>query len=182
MSNLMTIARPYAKAIFEHALATKQLEAWSVLLKNLAEGMLTKEAHQFVSNSATTKEQQTALMLSLCTQIKGSEEQKAVERLLSLLAENKRLLLLPTIYVQYDVLRSLQEKTITVTVNSFAKLTHTDEQQLMLSLSKRLGRNVTLDIRIDESLLGGAVIQAGDLVIDGSVRGKLNKLGTNLAA
>ena len=89
---------------------------------------------------------------------------------------------MPDIYAQYESLRAEQEKTLTANVSSFAALTTTEQQDLINSLSQRLQRKVTLEVNIDKSLLGGAVIHAGDLVIDGSVRGKLTKLATNLAA
>ena len=105
-----------------------------------------------------------------------------VNHLVGLLADNKRLQALPDIYLQYEALRAEQEKTLTAKVSSFAVLTSAQQQHLISSLSQRLQRQVTLDVSIDTSLLGGAVIRAGDLVIDGSVRGKLNKLSSNLAA
>ena len=91
-------------------------------------------------------------------------------------------MLLPDICIEFEKLRAEQEKTVTVTVKSFAPLTPEQELQLVKSLSQRLQRHVMLDTSIDASLLGGAVIRAGDLVIDGSLRGKLIKLGTDLAA
>lgn len=181
MSDHTTIARPYAKAIFNHALAAKLLAAWSTTLHNVAEAVLQPDAESFISNPATTAESQAQLLLTVCA-INPASEKKMVENLVGLLAENKRLLVLPDIYAQFEALRAEQEKTLTANVSSFAELTSTEQKNLIESLSQRLQRQVTLEITIDKSLLGGAVIRAGDLVIDGSVRGKLNKLGTSLAA
>lgn len=179
MSDMTTIARPYAKAIFEHALASKQLAGWSILLHDLSQAVLHPDARRFVENPVTTSEQQSQLFCSVFAKQGNTRE---IENLIALLAQNKRLSLLPDISAQFEVLRAEQEKTLTVTVNSFSTLTQAQQQELTGSLSQRLQRRITLDVNIDKSLLGGAVIRAGDLVIDGSVRGKLNKLGTDLAA
>jgi F-type H+-transporting ATPase subunit delta len=182
MSDATTIARPYAKAIFKHALAAKLLTAWAIILHDLAQTVLDPDTKHFICNPATTAELQAELLLVVCTKTKRVSDMKTVGNLVNILAENGRLLVLPDIYAQYEALRAEQEKTLTAKVISFAALTSSQEQDLISSLSKRLQRQVTLDVSIDKSLLGGAVICAGDLVIDGSVRGKLNKLKSNLAA
>jgi F-type H+-transporting ATPase subunit delta len=183
MSDATTIARPYAKAIFKHALDAKLLSEWSTVLYALAQTVLDPDTNNFICNPATTPELQTQLLLAVCSKkSKAGEMLKTVENVIGLLAANKRLLVLPDIFAQYEVLRAEQEKTLTANVSSFAALSSAQQQELINSLSQRLQRKVTLEMSIDESLLGGAVIRAGDLVIDGSVRGKLNKLGTSLAA
>ena len=183
MSDATTIARPYAKAIFKHALEAKCLSEWSATLHALAQAVLQPDTTNFICNPATTPELQTQLLLAIFSKKSNSSEMmKTLENVVGLLAENKRLLVLPDICVQYDVLRAEQEKTLTANVASFVALSDAQQQELIDSLSQRLQRKVTLEMSIDKSLLGGAIIRAGDLVIDGSVRGKLNKLGTSLAA
>ncbi|KTD34471.1 ATP synthase F1 subunit delta [Legionella moravica] len=180
MSDSTTIARPYAKAIFEHALAEKKLAEWSEYLMILAQAVLTPQASQFIANPSSTDAQQVELLLTVCN---GKvKDDKSLNNLIALLAANKRLMLLPEIKALYEVHRAEQEKTLGVDVISFSEVSPAQQQQLIESLSNRLQRKVSLRISIDPSLLGGAVIRAGDLVIDGSVRGKLNKLGTGLAA
>ncbi|MCL9683102.1 F0F1 ATP synthase subunit delta [Legionella maioricensis] len=180
MSDSTTIARPYAKAIFEHALAENKLAEWSEYLLILAHAILDPIAFEFITNPASKVEQQIDLLQSIC----GSKvkETKSLHNLIALLATNKRLMLLPEINALYEAHRAEQEKTLDVVVVSYSTLTSAQQQQMIDSLSKRIKRKVSLKISIDPSLLGGAVIRAGDLVIDGSVRGKLNKLGTGLAA
>lgn len=182
MSDATTIARPYAKAIFKHALAANLLSAWAITLYDLAQIVLDPDTNHFICNPATTAAQQVQLLLAVCSKTNRGNDIKIVENFVGLLAENRRLLVLPDIYIQYEALRSEQEKTLTANVSSFAALTSEQQQHLINSLSQRLQRKVTLEMNIDKSLLGGAIIRAGDLVIDGSVRGKLNKLKTNLAA
>ncbi|KTD00508.1 F0F1 ATP synthase subunit delta [Fluoribacter gormanii] len=180
MSDSTTIARPYAKAIFEYALGERKLAEWSAHLKNLAQAVLMPEAEKFIANPATTVAQHIEL-LHAATDAK-SNENKALSNLITLLATNKRLILLPEICALYEAHRAEQEKTLCVDVSSFSDLSNAQQQRLIESLSQRLQREVSLKISIDPSLLGGAIIRAGDLVIDGSVRGKLNKLSTELAA
>lgn len=180
MSDSTTIARPYAKAIFEYALEENKLAEWSAHLKNLAQAVLIPEAEKFITNPVTTVAQHIELLESAIGA--KSKDNNQINNLIALLATNKRLTLLPEIYALYEAHRAEQEKTLSVDVNSYSDLSSAQQQRLIESLSQRLQRKVSLKITIDPSLLGGAVIRAGDLVIDGSVRGKLNKLRNELAA
>lgn len=180
MSNSTTIARPYAKAIFEHALAEKKLNEWSEYLSSLAYAILDQQVSDFISNPESTAAQQLELLFAVC----GAQAQKndQLNNMIHLLADNKRLMLLPEIKSLYEVHKAEQEKTLEVEVVSFSELTAAQQQELIETLSKRLQRKVSLNISVDPTVLGGAVIRAGDLVIDGTVRGKLNKLSNDLAA
>lgn len=180
MSDSTTIARPYAKAIFEYALGENKLAEWSAHLRNLVLAVLTPEAGKFVTNPATTVEQHIEL-LQTAVGIKSNDD-KPINNVIALLATNKRIMLLPEIFALYEAHRADQEKTLDVNVCSYSELSSAQQQRLIESLSQRLKRKVSLKISIDPSLLGGAIIRAGDLVIDGSVRGKLNKLSSDLAA
>jgi F-type H+-transporting ATPase subunit delta len=180
MSDSTTIARPYAKAIFEHALAEKKLAEWSEYLLILSQVVINREAFEFITNPASTLDQQIELLQAVCRS--KAKEDKSLNNLITLLAINKRLMLLPQIKVLYEDHRAEQEKTLDVDVITFSPMSLVQQKQMVESLSLRLQRKVLLKISIDPSLLGGAVIRAGDLVIDGSVRGKLNKLRTGLAA
>ncbi len=180
MSDNVTMARPYAKAIFEHALAARELKRWSEILYELAFVVLDENALQFISNPATTMDQKAALLLAPFA--KSTHKKTEIENLVRLLAQNKRFMLLPNIHTLFEALRADEEKQLVVDVFSFADLSTEQQQQLINSLSRRLQRQVTLNVSVDKSLLGGAIIQAGDLVIDGSVRGRLSKLSTDMAA
>lgn len=180
MSESTTIARPYAKAIFEQALAEHKLAQWSAYLLILAQAVLNPQALEFINNPASTDAQKIELLEAVCDT--KSKNHKSLDNLIALLAANKRLMLLPEIKGLYDAHRAEQEKTLGVDVISFSSVSDAQQKQLIESLSQRLQRKVSLKISIDPSLLGGAIIRAGDLVIDGSVRGKLNKLSTGLAA
>lgn len=182
MSDITTIARPYAKAIFELALSANQLAEWSQILIELALAVSLPDTVQFINNPVATSDEKIKLLLVVVPRLKKAVDTQFIENLVSLLAENGRLLLIPGIAIQYEQLRAEQEKTMTVNVHSFTPLSDVQQQRLVEALTQRLKRQVALEISIDESLLGGALIQAGDLVIDGSVRGQLLKLASSLAA
>lgn len=181
MSDTITIARPYAKAIFEHALDKGKLKLWSELLFDLAQIILNDQARAFITNPAATDEQHIALLSDTLAKAAGSESD-TLTSFVKILAHNDRLLVLPDIYTLFEVLRAEQEKTLVAEVYSYSAMNAEQQQRLSNTLSQRLQRQVTIKLTIDQSLLGGAIIRAGDLVIDGSVRGKLNKLGADLAA
>lgn len=180
MSDSVTIARPYAKAIFEHALADHKLDDWSSYLLNLAHAVTSPKAARFLTNPAVTVDQQVDLLHAVASG--KAKEDKGLNNLIALLANNKRLSLLPEIKALYEQQKSEHEKTLVVDVYSYEKISAEQQKKLVEALSNKLKRHISLKISIDPALLGGALIQAGDLVIDGSVRGKLNKLMSELAA
>ncbi len=182
MSDYSTVARPYAKAIFEFALEHKKVAKWSEILNCLAQIVSDPLAINFIRNPSSTPDQHSELLLSVAEELQKPKEQEFVKNLLHLLALNKRLLVLPSISSQYDALRAEHEKTLTVDVISFTPLTHDQEDRLIMRLSHRLQRSVTLNVSIDKSLRGGAIIRAGHLVFDASVETQIKKLGANLAA
>lgn len=120
MPDTTTIARPYAKAIFEYALAVNKLSQWSEILQTLAVSVMNQEATQFITNPAATEAQQKELLMAPFVNA-GNSELKAIENLISLLATNKRLMLLPDIKVLFEALRAEQEKTLVVKVRSFSE-------------------------------------------------------------
>lgn len=179
MPDSVTIARPYARAIFEHALENKSLKRWSDYLRQLSVIVMDKNCAHFIANPSTTAGQQIDLMLSL---INIDQEKDSLTNSLILLTENKRTQIIPEIFKLFEELKAEQEKELEVSVISFSPLSEEQKKQLTQALTERLQRQIILKMAIDESLLGGAIIHAGDLVIDGSVRGKLNSLRSKLAA
>jgi F-type H+-transporting ATPase subunit delta len=178
MSDDATIARPYAKAIFEHALHENTLSDWATYLKQLAALILIRDVKQFIANPVTTRAQHLELLQTIIKP--KSDDVNALSSFLSLLAENNRLMFLPEVCRLYESYKTDQEKTLEVDILSFAEISKAQQEQLVTSLAARLQRRVSLNIHIEPQLLGGAVILAGNLVIDGSVRGKLNKLASGL--
>lgn len=181
MPNFVTIARPYAKAIFEYALSNKQLSQWSDLLAYLSGLVSSEKVAQFITNPDSKPDQQAEFLLA-DTETLAGDAGNALNNFVKILADKKRLLALPEIKAIYEALRAEEEKSIQVEVISFSPLSDAQEARLAEKLRKRLNRQVSLSVTLDPLLLGGAVIKAGDLVIDGSVSGQLNKLRANLAA
>lgn len=181
MSNQTSIARPYAKALFQHALSTETLLSWSLCIQFMGNLMNCDELRALIKNPTISAAQQADVIFSLM-QKASFELPSTLPHFIALLADNKRLFILPGIAMQYEALRALQERTMAVTVSTFAPLTADQIQRLTQALSARFHRLVTLEQVVDQSLLGGAVIRANNLVIDGSVKGQLMKLGATLAA
>jgi F-type H+-transporting ATPase subunit delta len=176
MAELTTLARPYAKAAFEYALEAKQLPQWSEML-GLASQVVADESMQALLTSPhLTKNEQQETMLKIC---QDKLDDKATN-FIKLLAQNGRLTALPEIEILFNFLRSEFEKTIEAEVTSANEMSDQQIAQLKEKLAAKLGRQVDISVNVDADLLGGLIIQAEDLVIDGSVRGKLAKLSDTL--
>lgn len=178
LSDTTTIARPYAKAVFEAAVASSKLAKWSEMLQLMATVALDKKTVDFLTSPQINTDEQVEFMLAVCGKLLDEQGQNLIRTL----AHNKRLLALSDICALFELSRADYEKTLEVNVTSFSALSAAQQKSLIESLSQRFDRKVSLNVEIDGSLLGGAIIRAGDMVIDGSVRGKLNKLHTELAA
>ncbi len=172
MAELSTLARPYARAAFEYAHGKGELTGWSGALTTAAAVSRDTRVATMLASPAHTAEQQAAAMVELCGDALAAEHQNFIK----VLATNKRLPLLPEICELFEQLKAEQERSVDVTVVSAYEMEDAAEQNLAQVLSKKLEREVKVETQVDASLLGGVVIRAGDLVIDGSVRGRLNKL------
>lgn len=177
MAEWSTLARPYAKAAFDYALEQRAVEAdalaqWSQQLSLAAAVASSDKMTQVIESPAITAAQQAQTLIQLC----GDELSEKVRNFLRVLADNKRLLLLPEIYAQFEQLKANQEKSVHVDVTSAFALGGDLADRLAQALRAKLQREVTIDTAVDKSLLGGVVVRAGDVVIDGSVRGRLAKL------
>lgn len=172
MAELTTLARPYAKAAFGFALANEKLSDWSKMLTTLAQVAQLEKVKAVFASPALTSEQQVETLVSLL----GDELDEKVINFISLLSHNKRLLLLPAIVEQFEILRDQHEKLSHVEINSAYEIDQALEDNLAKALEKKLNGNVTIRTSVDKNLIGGAVIRAGDLVIDSSIRGRLAKL------
>jgi F-type H+-transporting ATPase subunit delta len=172
MAEAITIARPYANAVFNIANDKVKLKAWSELLAVFAQFVEDGEIAQMIASPSVTDEQ----VIDLMANVTGETVNDEARHLLMLLAENNRLSLLGDIAVIYEELRAEAEQVMTADVSAAKPLTEEQEANISAALKKRTGRDVTLNVEVDESLLGGAVIRAGDLIIDGSALGKLNRL------
>jgi F-type H+-transporting ATPase subunit delta len=171
-----TIARPYAKAAFEYARDTDAFAAWSLGLKTAAEIV----ADPRVAPLTKDPRWQTAELADFITGVAGSKLDAGAQNFVRVLAANRRLLLLPEIAAHYEALRSAAENTVDVEVTSAVELNASQVEKLKRALGTRLKRQVRMQNSVDATLLGGAVVRAGDLVIDGSLKGRLQRLATVL--
>ncbi|KAF0191772.1 MAG: F-type H+-transporting ATPase subunit delta [Gammaproteobacteria bacterium] len=177
MAEKSTLARPYAQAVFELAQSQRALPAWSEHLQRLALAVNDLNVRRLIVSPRVTDDQRVAIIAEVAGNRPGD---KAVS-LLRVLARNRRLGVLPEIAALYEKLRAEAERSMQAEVVSAFEITEEQKQRLAAALKKRLGREVSLTCRTDESLIGGAIVRAGDLVIDGSVTGKLGKLAVALS-
>ncbi|MCF6300116.1 MAG: F0F1 ATP synthase subunit delta [Proteobacteria bacterium] len=173
MSELITLARPYAKAAFEFAKSESDIEAWSEEL-TIAAGLAQDEQ---VKGFFKQPDVATDQLIDLICGHNSSEHYKNYVRLL---AENDRLSLLPEVAKLYHLYKEQDASSQSVEVFSAVELSETQKQALISALSKKTGKKISLQTHIDETLLGGARIHCGDLVVDGTLRGKVNRLKTEL--
>ena len=176
MSELTTAARPYARAVFEMAKSTDSLTKWSDSLAFMGSVSSNDDVKALLSTPAMAKQAGGEAFIKLCDGKLGDAE----KNLVNLLAENDRLFILPEIAKLFEALKDDSEGTLEALVTSAQKLTQAEEEAISKALKKRLGRDIKLKVSVDESLLGGAIIRAGDLVMDGSLKGRLNKMTASM--
>lgn len=175
MSELTTIARPYAKAAFDFAVEANAIDSWLEQLTFAAEVSQDDTIQAYLSGGVSV-EQAITLFLNVC----GEQVDSKGQNYLKLLAENHRLLALPQVLEQFCELKAEYEQTVNVDVTSAVKLVAAQTKTLSTALEKRLARKVKLNCKVDKSIISGLIIQAGDMVIDGSVQGKLSRLSQSL--
>ena len=176
MADRATIARPYARAAFAHAREGKELAAWSKLLGTTAATVADARIARLIGNPHVTGEQLVELLADVSMGAAGKDGRN----FLLALAENRRLALLPEIAAQFETLRAEIENVIDVEIVTALEIAAPQQKRLAEALKRRLGREVRMHTRIDETLIGGAIVRAGDLVIDGSLKGRLARLASAL--
>lgn len=177
MSSLTTLARPYAKAAFELAQGEQSLAAWDGML-SLACDIVTEESMAaLLENPDVSREQ----VLGIITGAAGDAFSERFRGFLSVLSENGRLPLLPQVVDIFRALREKAENRLSVRVVSAVPLDDEQAHRMKDALARRFECEIELDNQIDADVIGGAVVYAGDQVIDGSLRGRLDKLSNSLA-
>jgi F-type H+-transporting ATPase subunit delta len=177
MSTLATLARPYAKAAFELAQADQALSAWSDRLTLAAEMVTEPTLARLLESPMVGHERIVALMADAA----GENFDKRFRDFLTVLASNDRLALLPQIGELFREFREEAEKRLSVRVVSAVPLDGDQAERMRAALAQRFDREIELHNEIDAGVIGGAVVYAGDQVIDGSLRGRLQKLSSRLA-
>ncbi len=178
MADRITIARPYARAAFEEARAHERLAPWSEALQVAAEVVRDPRVQTLLGNPRVTPAQ----LAQLVTGIAAAPLADAGANFVRTLAVNRRLAYLPEISALFNKLKDAAQGVADVTVTSAAPLDASQKQKLAAALHKRLRRTVRLHCEVDAALIGGAVLRSGDLVIDGSLRTRLDRIAYELTA
>jgi F-type H+-transporting ATPase subunit delta len=176
MAEKTTIARPYAQAILALAKEQNALQQWSEMLQYTSVIAADEEMAALIASPRLSSEQLAELFLEIC----GDKLNESGKNMIRVLAENDRLDVLAEITSLFEIERARSEGMVEAQVISAVELNDSQKSSITESLKKRLGRDITLDCSVDAAIVGGAIIRAGDVVIDGSVIGKLDKLASAL--
>ena len=173
MSTVITLARPYAKAAFGVANSRAELGAWSEALAFAAmvaadQRVLTLIGDPNVDNTA------------LADLFSPAGAPPGFDQLVAILVQNDRLPVLPEIAALFVELKDQAERALQVTVRSATALDEAYQERLKAALGQRYGKTIEIRCVVDQQMIGGALIQAGDEVIDGSLRGKLRRMSQAL--
>jgi F-type H+-transporting ATPase subunit delta len=176
MAELVTIARPYAQAIFSLAKEGNQLAAWSDKLRFIVSVYADPQVETALANPRFTKEDVERLLLAIC----GEQLDGAARNLLIVLVRNDRLPVLPHILEIYEQLREEQENIVEAKVDSAFPLSDEQLSSLVSRLERRTGHKVQTRLSVVPGLIGGVRVQVGDDVWDASVRGQLEAMAVAL--
>ncbi|MBM7456061.1 F-type H+-transporting ATPase subunit delta [Oceanisphaera litoralis] len=172
---MKTIARPYAKAAFDFAVEKKAVDNWLTMLSFAAEVVQNKQMDAVI-NGNLNAEKMAGVFLAVC----GEQLDEQGQNLIKAMAANGRLSVLPAVVREFAAMKAELDREVEADVVSATKLTKQQMAKIQASLEKRLERKVKLNCSVDKSLMAGIIIKAGDLVIDGSVRGRLSRLAETL--
>lgn len=174
MAATQTLARPYARAAFSVAREAGELPAWGAALDKLAAACGDDKLAALIRHPGVAD----ATIVTLLAELAGGPA--ALKNLLGILAENGKLTLLPAVAAEFEGLKAAFEKMRHVAIASASEVSGDKQAAIVEALKKRLSADVAIDWQVDPELIGGAVVAAGDLVIDGSVRGEIERLRAGL--
>lgn len=178
MAELLTLARPYAKAAFAYASEHNTAEQWSVVLQMLSAAVQDEAFSAYLGRPELTPAEQVKCF----AKVLGEQQTQEVSNFLTLLADNDRLSLLPEISAEFDELKSQENNVVEVVIETALPLTSVQEQLLAHALEKHFNSTIHTTIEVKPELIAGVVIRAGDKVIDDSALNKLEKMRTRLLA
>jgi F-type H+-transporting ATPase subunit delta len=184
MADQSTIARPYAKAVFDVASQARDLDAWASALATAGAIVADETVRAHLRRPELDDAQRAKFVAHLCKGLPGTKvlEGGAGENLLELLSENDRLSVLPEIARQFEALKIEAESKVRAQLITAIKVDAKQAAKVAAALERKLGRKVELEITVDPTLLGGAIVRAEDMMIDGSVRSRLERLAAALIA
>lgn len=172
MSELSTLARPYAEAVFRLAQGENDLAGWSSRVATLAAIVSDAQVARLIADPAVSSERVAGLII----EVAGADLGERGGNFVKVLAENDRLSLLPEIDAQFETLKANAEGTLEATITSAQELTQAQIDDLVAGLKSKFNRAVNVHVAVDAELIGGAVIAIGDQVMDGSVKGRLQRM------
>jgi F-type H+-transporting ATPase subunit delta len=176
MAEVITIARPYAEAVFKSAKANKTIAAWSDMLKYAAAISKETQVRTLIGNPSISAKQLTDVFLAICTN-KLNEEGR---NLITLMAENGRLDVLPQVSELYEQLKSQHEGVLDAKIVSAFELNAAQLRKLIVMLEKKYKHEINAKVSVDPELIGGVKVEIGDEILDTSVRGKLEAMAVAL--
>lgn len=177
MSELTTVARPYAQAAFDFAVENSEVDSWQEMLVFAGEVAKNDAMKGLLTGSVASGK-----LAEIFISVLGDQLNEKGQNFIKVLAENSRLAALPEIAMSYAQLKTAYNKTLEVDVTSAAELSEDQKANISAALEKRFARKIQLNCNVDPALVAGLVIKAGDTVIDGSVNSKLNRLNDALQA
>ena len=172
MSEQATLARPYAAAVFKRAKETDATATWSQSLAFMSAVQKNEDISVVIDNPKVNKERLSALMLDICQEHINEEN----GNFLKLLVHNNRLMLLPVIAKLFEAYKAEDEGYVEVEVFTAYALSKEAKQKFTTTLEKTLGKKILMNVAVDKSLIGGVLVRAGDRVIDGSIKGRLQHM------
>lgn len=173
MADALSIARPYAKAAFSVAKKADQLVQWSFVLKELAIAVKTPEMQVILKNPSVDASQRCAILNAF-------SDKKEMHHFLALLAENKRLILLPDVSILFERMLAKESGYLALTVTSAFEMDVAAQKQTEVTLAKQFKSDVKIEFKVDPSLIGGMLVRSGNWVMDNTILGRLKKLKTVL--
>jgi F-type H+-transporting ATPase subunit delta len=180
MADFEAIARPYAQAVFELAQESGSLDVWARVLEAGSDIAVNDDLIRLLHAPGAVTGEIAAVIAEICSRAVPDAPADQMKNFIRLLAENGRVLALPAIRERFDALKAEVENTVDVVLTAAKPVDESHQARIVEALKKRFGREVNLQFNLDENLIGGARLQADDLVIDGSVRTGLEKLSSAL--
>ena len=176
MAEAVTLARPYALAAFDIARESNRFDQWSRALEQLSHVTGTPEISEYISSPVHS----TAAKATTVIDLLEDDLTESTRRFVRVLAENQRLDLITEIRTTFEELLAEERKTLAVEITTAVELTPEEIKAFDDALTRKHQREIDLTIKVDPEIIGGALIRAGDTVLDGTVRGKLEKLQSTL--
>ena len=183
MTDTLSLARPYANAVFDVAKSAHQLPSWSLVLQKLSSIIVDGEMQQLLKNPNVTKKQLSELLMGVLNALNGKDaidNHNEIENFIKVLAEKKRLNLLPFIAELFEESCAKESGYISLTVTSAFLMDDLQRENAIKKLSQQLNSELKINFFVDEDLIGGLLIRSGNWVLDDTIKGKLARLKSAL--